>query len=113
MLGIYVLVSCVAATIIAVSLLTHRKKHEPDDDAQFVLLDGGEPLRFRHQKTQSISPPILNVNPPTTERTTTIVPSPAYSNRISWVYDANNPYLAAVRYSTLGHLNNVIEGRKE
>ncbi|TIB79971.1 hypothetical protein E3Q08_03963 [Wallemia mellicola] len=100
-------------TIVVVSALIHRKKHDPEDEAQFVLLDGGVPPIFREEKTRSISSSILNVNPPTPERTTTIVPSPAYSSRISWVYDANNPDLAAVRYSTLGHLNNVIEGRKD
>lgn len=113
LLGIYVLVSCVTVTIVVVSALIHRKKHDPEDEAQFVLLDGGVPPIFREEKTRSISSSILNVNPPTPERTTTIVPSPAYSSRISWVYDANNPDLAAVRYSTLGHLNNVIEGRKD
>ena len=126
LLCIYLFITLVAAVIVTVSAIRRRHQNDPDDEPQYVFLAGEEPERIRHvgggvevsrggenEKTAEMEmTPAVLVNPPTPERTTTIVPSPAYSNRISWVYDAEHPELSAIRLSTLNHLNNVIDSER-
>lgn len=120
----YVLVIIVAAVAVTISAFRRRNENDPDDEPQFVFIEGQEPVRLRElgnevevsscgdDKSGMASTPDVTVNPPTPERTTTIVPSPAYSGhsrRISWVYDAEHPELAAIRYSKLDDLNHMAD----
>ncbi|TIB11467.1 hypothetical protein E3P92_02902 [Wallemia ichthyophaga] len=89
LLGLYVLVIVVAAAAATVLAIKRRHEIDPDDESQYVMLrevevdsteagaggdgSGGE-------KNTALSTTADTVNLPTAERTTIIIPSPAYSN---------------------------------
>lgn len=89
LLDLHVLVIVVAAA--AATVLAIRRRHEidPDDEPQYVMLrevevdsteagaggDGGV-----DEKNTALSTRADTENPPMAERTTIIIPSPAYSN---------------------------------